>query len=128
MTDIKPIVIEGEPWCALDGCPSHVYADAQHLCEVLKAPVPQDFNGYQYCIPALRQQRDEAMRDRVSVELEYRKTLANEYGEDGDIEGLWDVPRDENDTPILGHQFRLVCTHIYGPAAAARLFPDKETR
>ena len=107
MTDIKPIVIEGEPWCALDGCPSHVYADAQHLCEVLKAPVPQDFNGYQYCIPALRQQRDEAMRDRIVESCGW----------------LGGLSADESRRVRKAR-----AADIYGPAAAARLFPDKETR
>ena len=100
MTDIKPRIVDGEPVCQ-NGCPR--YNGLDHDCLMSQSEHP--------CIPALRQQRDEGRRTRCWVESEYGPLPVAVTMNDAIRKRMYDFAVEE-----------------YGPAAAARLFPDKETR
>lgn len=59
MADIRPNIVEGEPRCAGEDCPC--YFSAAGTCAKLGSPGP-DVWEQSPCVPALRQQRDDARR------------------------------------------------------------------
>ena len=101
MTDIKPRIENGEPVCTGKECPVHYdspLGEKGRICRTCS------FDG-DPCIPALRQQRDEAIVD-VCMQIE-------------------ESTRASNKPTVTAREF---CEARYGPDAARRLFPDKETR
>ena len=104
MTDIKPRIENGEPVCSWQSCPSWGNKGDHRIgCTHLGILGEYATEG-DPCIPALRQQRDEAMRN-------HSKVVSRQKAISVDWVGDW----------------RDAASELYGPEAAARLFPE-ETR
>jgi len=73
MTDINPRIVDGEPMCSGEDCPSCVYADkegkADPRCAYIREPMRWPYTP---CVPMLRRQRDEwkDMARKVSALLD----------------------------------------------------------
>lgn len=100
MTDIRPRIENGEPVCAGNECTKYGKSCA--------SPAMLDVPWSTPCVPALRQQRDEA-RKAHCVSAAAAKATAY-------------------DMETIPAGLVLTMAGILYPEAARRLFPDKETR
>lgn len=110
MTDIKPRYEDGEPCCDPD-CPSFVSGGILDKCRARKVKASFGLADIataegEDCIPALRQQRDKAM-------WAYCVQTASLHAFERSAVG-----------PDILSEAKTVCEKSYGPAAAARLFPE----
>jgi len=72
---INPKIVDGEPVCSFEDCVSYCQIGA--WCTVLDNLIPTHMNNPVPCIPALRQQRDEARR--VQCEQEAHDLVIDGY-------------------------------------------------
>lgn len=113
MTDIKPRIVDGEPICSGDLC-EHFRGggECNFVLSESWALHPDD-----PCIPALRQQRDEAMRQFCN----WYDQPVSPFMLSRDENGFYSIER----PTYKKMTSREIAEKFYGPAVAARLFPEE---